>query len=463
MECLYESTATRVYLVRHRQLNVYRIIKCLSKTHTDNCHNFLEANLLVQLSHPGIPQIYDLEETGDTLYMIEEYVQGQSLNEYLLYHNHISQFIFFQIAIQICLVLEYLHENKPNPILYQDMKPDHIIVCGNQVKLIDFGIAFAFTSQGNHFQKYGSAGYAAPEQFSQDNISVKTDIYGVGRILQLLAEHSTLKNNLFLKYLIGRTTAAKPALRPDSIRWLRTRLEQMSQGSLEKEEIRPPVLFIRKNHFRISTLLHTIAVIGNDTGVGVTHIAISLCVFLRKKNYQAYYMNKTGARILQKIQRSNREYQEENGIIYHDYFHGIPEYVDNVVKREPPGGILVLDYEPTQWEEVQADLVLCVINGRPWKAPEYCELPENMSHMYLICNQYCTGAAKKYARAYREPVYGFPTDQDPFLMSKQKEQLFTEIFQKEMEDFYNEEKMEAGGNHRNYRSNAWSRRNTPGN
>ncbi len=80
-------------------------------------------------------------------YIIEEYVEGESL-EKLLWNTSVSQEYMIQIGIQLCGIVSFLHSQKPFPVLHQDLKPSHIIVCGNQVKLIDFGIASYITSRG---------------------------------------------------------------------------------------------------------------------------------------------------------------------------------------------------------------------------------------------------------------------------------------------------------------------------
>lgn len=106
-----------------------------------------EANILAKLRHPGIPIVYDIEEDEAFYYIIEEYVEGESL-EKLLWNTSVSQEYMIQIGIQLCGIVSFLHSQKPFPVLHQDLKPSHIIVCGNQVKLIDFGIASYITSRG---------------------------------------------------------------------------------------------------------------------------------------------------------------------------------------------------------------------------------------------------------------------------------------------------------------------------
>ena len=138
-----------------------------------------EANILAKLRHPGIPIVYDVEEDEAFYYIIEEYVEGESL-EKLLWNTSVSQEYMIQIGIQLCGIVSFLHSQKPFPVLHQDLKPSHIIVCGNQVKLIDFGIASFFTGFGKNFQLYGTSRYCAPEILRGQPVTPAADIYSLG-------------------------------------------------------------------------------------------------------------------------------------------------------------------------------------------------------------------------------------------------------------------------------------------
>ena len=89
--------------------------------------------------------------------MIEEYIQGESLETFVSHQKSISEELIVKLGIQLCDIFTYLHHLSPYPILYQDLKPEHIILCGDQVKLLDFGIASFFTGFGKNFQLYGTA------------------------------------------------------------------------------------------------------------------------------------------------------------------------------------------------------------------------------------------------------------------------------------------------------------------
>ena len=96
-----------VYLSRHKFLECYRAIKRLPKQSRDRDTLLNEAQLLKSLSHPGIPTIYDFEEDDDFFYLIEEYVEGESLEEFLLHQSQISLHTFWDISLQLCDIFLY--------------------------------------------------------------------------------------------------------------------------------------------------------------------------------------------------------------------------------------------------------------------------------------------------------------------------------------------------------------------
>ena len=71
------GNSSRVFLAEHRKLKAYRAVKCMKKTADEKCPQFLlEADLLKNLKHPGIPTIYDVEEDNENYYIIEERYNG---------------------------------------------------------------------------------------------------------------------------------------------------------------------------------------------------------------------------------------------------------------------------------------------------------------------------------------------------------------------------------------------------
>ncbi|MEQ8172126.1 MAG: serine/threonine-protein kinase, partial [Candidatus Eremiobacterota bacterium] len=105
-----------------------------------------EARILSTLSHPNIPQVVAYFAEQDRHYLVMEFITGENLEEKLnkaLQKNEtlpLKQVM--EWAGQVCRVLDYLHNHKPTPIIFRDLKPGNIMVTGEGVvKLIDFGIA----------------------------------------------------------------------------------------------------------------------------------------------------------------------------------------------------------------------------------------------------------------------------------------------------------------------------------
>ena len=86
VSCLGKGNSSEVFLAEHRKLKAYRAVKCISKnSHSMQPQFLLEADILKNLKHPGIPTIYDVEEDNESFYIIEEYIQGQSLEAFVLH------------------------------------------------------------------------------------------------------------------------------------------------------------------------------------------------------------------------------------------------------------------------------------------------------------------------------------------------------------------------------------------
>ena len=95
-------------------MNHKRVVKRLPKANGDST-SMREAKLLLNLRHPNIPILYDLEEDEDYYYMVEEYIVGESMADYLYLHQSISHRQLVKVAIELYDLLEFLH-GLANPI-----------------------------------------------------------------------------------------------------------------------------------------------------------------------------------------------------------------------------------------------------------------------------------------------------------------------------------------------------------
>lgn len=174
-----------------------RIIKGIKKSSVLHDRLLYEAHLLKNLKHPFIPEIYDVEEDGEYSYIIEEYIDGKSLKS-LCSSRLLSEKEVFLFTIRISNIIEYLHR-LPGEILYLDLKPENIIVSGKDCYLVDFGSAQSSETDGTYC--FGTAGYAAPEQFEGGKTGHRTDIYAMGKLLGYIIEHANLTGGTRKKLL----------------------------------------------------------------------------------------------------------------------------------------------------------------------------------------------------------------------------------------------------------------------
>ena len=149
-----------------------------------------EGKLQETLRHPLFAAYHDMFQTEKRSYLIMEYVEGESLHT--LFRNgslpyamdKINSIQFIQhLAISLAEGVAYLHD-RPDPILYRDLKPEHVIISKNGIKLLDLGCA-APLSVANQ-TKAGTKGFAAPEQLGEpeEKQGTYSDIYGLGKVLE---------------------------------------------------------------------------------------------------------------------------------------------------------------------------------------------------------------------------------------------------------------------------------------
>ena len=145
-----------------------------------------EANILATLNHPSIPRIYDYFSEEDRSYLIIEFVEGQDLEAVLAETKEfLTEVQVVNWAIELCEVISYLHNNKPEPIIFRDIKPSNIMVNPHgHILLVDFGIARTFNS-GQKGTMIGTEGYSPPEQYKGE-ATPQADIYALGATLHHL-------------------------------------------------------------------------------------------------------------------------------------------------------------------------------------------------------------------------------------------------------------------------------------
>ena len=181
-----------VYLAMDTHLNkqwAVKEIKKRGKAKTDEIvvNSLLaEANLMKRLDHPALPRIVDIIDNGVTIYVVMDYIEGESLDKILSEFGAQPEELVIGWAKQLCDALSYLHSQKP-PIIYRDMKPANVMLKpeGN-IKIIDFGIAREYKEQNlSDTTVLGTKGYAPPEQYNGQT-DARSDIYALGMTMHHL-------------------------------------------------------------------------------------------------------------------------------------------------------------------------------------------------------------------------------------------------------------------------------------
>jgi serine/threonine protein kinase/tetratricopeptide (TPR) repeat protein len=191
---LGEGGMGSVYLATDSRLNRRVAVKVISRglAHTEEARaRFLrEACSAAALSHANIATLHDIGETGETPWIVMEYVEGVSLRSRLT--GPLSQSTWLRYAGEIAAALEHAHSRR---IIHRDIKPENILITDDdRVKVIDFGLARAL-----HLQPTGSStitetnafvgtpSYAAPELLTGGTASARSDVYSLGLVLYEMA------------------------------------------------------------------------------------------------------------------------------------------------------------------------------------------------------------------------------------------------------------------------------------
>ena len=143
-----------------------------------------EAQSATSLVHQNIVSIYDVGEEGDSVYyIVMEYVEGQTLKQYIQQHSPIPVSKALSIMEQLTSAISHAHQNH---IIHRDIKPQNILMDRNgNVKITDFGIAMALsaTSITQTNSVLGSVHYLSPEQARGGAANHKSDIYSLGIVM----------------------------------------------------------------------------------------------------------------------------------------------------------------------------------------------------------------------------------------------------------------------------------------
>lgn len=173
---------SEVYQAKCHKLNRLVAIKVLKEEFSQDS-NFvskfkMEAQAAAGLSHPNIVSVYDVVDEGDLHFIVMELIEGITLKSYILKKGHLGVKETIGIAIQVAQGIAAAHDQH---IVHRDIKPQNMIISRDgKVKVADFGIARAVSSQTIGSTAVGSVHYISPEQAKGGYSDARSDLYSLG-------------------------------------------------------------------------------------------------------------------------------------------------------------------------------------------------------------------------------------------------------------------------------------------
>lgn len=379
-----------VWLAVHLGLEEYRAIKCIPRDQADYQAFRREALILKSLRHPAIPIVYDLEEDQDYFYIIEEYLQGDSLYALVTDQGVLQETEAVRYGLQLCRLVEFLHSAGDQPILFLDLQPNNLMICQGTLKMVDFGQA---RLQGNcalMSRRHGTRGWAAPEQYTMDQtLDVRTDIYAIGGVLRYMTSGTADQNreeeetdpernplSPRLRNIIRICMEKEKEKRFQTVRELEHCLEAMLDGPVWKggrTEIYPPSL--------------AIALTGSSPGTGTTHLGLGLCGYLSRRGYACLYVERNTSGHIRSLARQLGLRADAWGIFRTEGCRIRPWYGETIDLPRWKAQIEIIDYGP-EWELLKQEwlkrenraetsqVLLMTAGGNLWQSGEWQRMLE---------------------------------------------------------------------------------------
>lgn len=348
-----------VFLVRHMTLNEYRAVKRVCRDGLDEQSLLREAMILKALRHPGIPIVYDLEQDEHYYYLIEEYLDGESLFALVNRQGGLSRAKTISYGIELCQIMNYLHSLEPNPILYLDLQPKNLLICDGALKLIDFDQAVSACLTGSLKERYGTDGFAAPEQYSHAPMDLRTDIYAIGALLHYMGTGALPDGEYVPEDRLGKPLSdiIRQCLRP-------SREERYADAACVLGEL----VGLKSGVFaenQISPL--NIAVVGSSHGMGTTHVSFAISSYLSGKGIRNLYEECNTSGTVKSIADALDKRADRNGIFHIKNLELRPRYGECVRLERPHYDAVIRDFGADVCSacgmECQAILLLC---GSKW-------------------------------------------------------------------------------------------------
>ena len=213
-----KTDKSKVYLASMEDLNFPVVVKEIQHG------NVQVFRALMNMDNEHLPKIYHVEENGNGLTVVEEYIEGEVLSEYISKGN-LTEEQCIDYAKQLCDVLKVLHGHSP-ALIHRDIKPSNMIINSKGVlKLIDFDSSRLYKDESETDTRLlGTEHYAPPEQYGFSQTDCRSDIYSVGVVLEKFTAFIPEVNQKKWKHIVEKCTLFSPDSRFQSVDELAVRL-----------------------------------------------------------------------------------------------------------------------------------------------------------------------------------------------------------------------------------------------
>ena len=246
-----EGGTALIYQAHNIRFDLNRVVKILKPAFTEDEEYFIrfkqEAQLVARFDHPNILRVYDTGQVGGFFYIEMEYIEGQTLRDYIRTNPKITEREILSIAAQLASALEYAHKvhiqsggsGEIHGILHRDIKPENIMLTNSKlVKLMDFGAAKPLNITSNTMQGMivGTFHYMSPEQISDQPLDARSDFFSLGIVLYELATGVRPFSATTLTELIERVRTCKYT----RVRQLRKTISPLTEELIDRLLSRTP-------------------------------------------------------------------------------------------------------------------------------------------------------------------------------------------------------------------------------
>lgn len=394
----------RVFLAEHIHIGVKRIIKECAPNEVIRQNLMHEAYVLNRLKHSHIPALIDTENNGDSFYVIEEYIDGECLYDYIKKNGVLDSRQALSYAGQLSHILEYLHSSVSLKVCHLDIQPKNIILKDGNVYLIDFGSSRLYNDSDQKLPSTATGGFAPPWQYDThfgENMEewLAADIYGFGAVLLYMVTGKLPDDNVIkslkqskisetLVDIITLTLNKEIRYRQKNISIICKRLDRAHtcDTTWDYAYERTP----------------SISVVGAGSGAGTTYVSLAMAEYIRAMKYLPLYEEKNSTDMIRIFAGAHPEIPYDRGCFI---YHGIrlkPNY-ENDIATDIYSDVLVRDEGEFKNTQIYGDMIILVISPDEWGLCKAVSALEHISVLnipaFVICNQ-CTYSEYKKVKGH---------------------------------------------------------------